>query len=450
MVQALREAVTRSREKQRTGGASTRVLRYRSESYVLDRIEIHFPRLLIKMNVLHSCDTWLAPSENWIHAQLSNLPDTFRCEVASRHFDHPERFVVERLHFVPAIVARDLQDATSLPLLRPTLKWAGRARERFALMRLLKTRRIDLIHSHFGPVGWRDAAPAALLAVPQVVTFYGFDVVKLPRNHPQWKARYRDLFRTVSLVLCEGEHMASEIVNLGCPTRKVRVHRLGVDLENFRFSARRRSATEPFRVLMAARFREKKGFVYGIEALGRLKSEFNVELTIIGDGPDDERTKISNSIAQAGLTERTRVLGFLPHSEMIEEAHRHHVFLAPSVTASDGDTEGGAPVSVIEMMGTGMPIVASRHCDIPNVVIDGTTGFLAPERDATALSASLRQLFLAEERWPTMGELARERVDNEFNSRTQGRRLGDLYAQVPPAPAASLSQRVALATRLRS
>jgi colanic acid/amylovoran biosynthesis glycosyltransferase len=402
------------------------------------------------MNVLHSCNTWLSPSENWVHVQIANLPDTFRCEVVARSVDQPEKFVVRKLHSVPTTIARpdSSKYVTSSPVLNGMLSWAGRSRERLALGRLLETRSIDLIHSHFGPVGWRDAAPAALLALPHVVTFYGFDVTKLPRIRPKWKARYRDLFRAVSLVLCEGEHMASEIVNLGCPQRKVRVHRLGIEVEKFRFSARLRSVNEPFRVLMAARFREKKGFVYGIEALGRLKSEFNFELTIIGDGPEDERTKISDAIAKAGLSARTRVVGFLAHTEMLEQAYRHHVYLAPSVTGSDGDTEGGAPVSIIEMMGTGMPVVASRHCDIPNVVIDGTTGFLAPERDVAALSASLRALFLAEERWPTMGELARERVEAEFNSKTQGRRLGDLYAQVSPGPATSLSRRAALAARL--
>jgi colanic acid/amylovoran biosynthesis glycosyltransferase len=286
---------------------------------------------------------------------------------------------------------------------------------------LLQSGRFDVIHSHFGPTGWCDAAPAALLDIPHVVTFYGIDVIKLPRKTPAWKARYRHLFREVSLVLCEGEHMASQIVNLGCPTEKVRVHRLGIKLENFEFSPRRRADDEPFRVLMAARFREKKGFVYGIEALGRLKAEFNLAITIIGDGTEDERAKIQEAIAKAGLAERTHVIGFLPHAEMVAQAQRHHVFLAPSVIASDGDTEGGAPVVIIDMMGTGMPVVATHHCDIPNVVVDGKTGFLAPERDVDALSAAVRQAFQAEDQWSTMGSLARQRVETEFDSRPAAR-----------------------------
>ena len=65
---------------------------------------------------------------------------------------------------------------------------------------------------------------------------------------------------------------------------------------------------------------------------------------------------------------------------------KHDVFLAPSVTASNGDTEGGAPVAIIEMAASGMPIVSTRHCDIPSVVLDGVTGLLAAERDSEGLA----------------------------------------------------------------
>jgi hypothetical protein len=94
-----------------------------------------------------------------------------------------------------------------------------------------------------------------------------------------------------------------------------------------------------------------------------------------------KKSVVHGAIAEAGLAERTRLLGFRPQAKMIEEAHRNHIYLAPSVTGSDGETEGGAPVSIIELMATGMPVVSTLHCDIPNVVLDGQTGFLSPERD---------------------------------------------------------------------
>ncbi len=71
-------------------------------------------------------------------------------------------------------------------------------------------------------------------------------------------------------------------------------------------------------------------------------------------------------------------MGYQPHSTLFAEAYRHHIFLSPSVTASTGDTEGGAPVSLIEMAATGMLIVSTTHCDIPEVIKHGVTGLLAP------------------------------------------------------------------------
>ena len=74
------------------------------------------------------------------------------------------------------------------------------------------------------------------------------------------------------------------------------------------------------------------------------------------------------------LQSKIRMLGFQPYSVLLEEAYTHHIFLSPSVTASDGDTEGGAPVTLIEMLATGMPIVSTTHCDIPEIICKGPEG----------------------------------------------------------------------------
>ena len=84
------------------------------------------------------------------------------------------------------------------------------------------------------------------------------------------------------------------------------------------------------------------------------------------------------------------------------------------MTASDGDTEGGAPVTLIELSATGMPIVSTTHCDIPNVVRDGKSGLLAPERDVDGLAERLRWMIENSEKWPAMGKAGRDYVSAEF------------------------------------
>jgi colanic acid/amylovoran biosynthesis glycosyltransferase len=114
----------------------------------------------------------------------------------------------------------------------------------------------------------------------------------------------------------------------------------------------------------------------------------------------------------------------------MEEAYRHHIFLSPSVTASDGDTEGGAPVSLIDMAASGMPIVSSRHCDIPEVILDGVSGLLADERDVDGLVAHLRWLIEHPDEWRPMLDAGRRRMEKEYHAKVQGERLAEVYASL--------------------
>ena len=229
--------------------------------------------------------------------------------------------------------------------------------------------------------------------------------------------------------------MGRSIEALGCPAEKIRVHHLGVAIDEIPFQPRTLSPGEPIRVLLAGSFREKKGFPYAVTALGKLRTKFPLEITIIGDAPADargaqEKTVILEALESGGLTEQTRLLGYQPHHVLFEEATKHHVFLSPSVHAADGDTEGGAPVVLIEMAASGMPIVSTTHCDIPEVILDGRTGHLAPERDVDGLVDRLTDVFEHPGRWAERLRAGRDHVEREFDARRQGERLADLYREL--------------------
>ena len=122
-----------------------------------------------------------------------------------------------------------------------------------------------------------------------------------------------------------------------------------------------------------------------------------------------------------------RWLGYQPHDVFMREAAAAQVFLAPSVTAADGDTEGGAPVSLLEVQATGLPVVATTHADIPEVTRPGESAFLVPERDVDALAERLAFLLDHPELWPAMGQAGREHVQRSFDALAQGRKLEALY-----------------------
>ena len=150
-----------------------------------------------------------------------------------------------------------------------------------------------------------------------------------------------------------------------------------------------------------------------------------------------EKEKILAAIHQGGLADCTRMPGYQPHRVVMEEARRHYVFLSPSVTAADGDTEGGAPVSIIEMSASGMMIVSTKHCDIPGVILDGKTGLLAPENDVDTLVEHLQWIVAHPERWLEMQRAGRSHMEAEFDARLQGERLAAVYRELAAARAAT-------------
>ena len=88
---------------------------------------------------------------------------------------------------------------------------------------------------------------------------------------------------------------------------------------------------------------------------------------------------------------------------------------------SDGETEGGAPVTLIEMSAYGMPVVSTLHCDIPEVILDNRSGFLVPERDADALAERLEFLIAHPQKWEGIGKAGRGRLCSGIRRKEAGK-----------------------------
>lgn len=244
------------------------------------------------------------------------------------------------------------------------------------------------------------------------------------------------LFESVNLVLCEGPHMAKCIANQGCPEKKIRIQPIGVEVDKISYVPRKMENDGLIKILIASTFREKKGIPYALEAVGILKEKYkNIRVTVIGDATDEkrdqkEKLKIKDVIRRYKLDSIVKLLGFVPQNVLWEEAYKHHIFLSPSVTAKDGDTEGGAPVSLIEMSASGMPIVSTWHCDIPEVVEDGVNGLLVKERDVDGLVNALDNLIINSDKWSNIGYSGRKRIEASHNIRNTARKLENIYKEV--------------------
>lgn len=374
-----------------------------------------------RLVVLHSFPIWLPQTQTWMHTQVRSFPEQVQAHVVCDRTEHLDEFWVPHLHSASEEKAGRLLGAM-VPRRWPGLKSAA-----FLALTSLRLR-ARILHSHFGDVGWADMRAARIARLKQVVSFYGCDL-SLPG--PAWRRRYAQLFARVSCVLCEGPRMASRVISFGCPESKLRVLHLGVPLDRLPYRPRAWSGEGPLRVLIAASFREKKGIPYALEALGRVQRELSLEITVIGDTERDPLSVLEKerilSVVRKHAFARLRMLGYQPHARLLDEAYAHHVFLAPSITAENGDSEGGLPVTLLEMAATGMPIISTDHGDIPEQVQHQVTGLLTAERDVEGLMAQLRWLADHRERWPAMLDAGRRRIEAEFDARRQGERLAAIY-----------------------
>lgn len=184
-------------------------------------------------------------------------------------------------------------------------------------------------------------------------------------------------------------------------------------------------------LVQLATFNEKKGHIYTVKAFEEaLKTCPNMHLTLAG-GSGTEKKKIMDYVTAKGLENRIAIL------ESIEWTKRHsflrsfQVFIHPSCYAEDKDCEGGAPVVLLDAQATGLPVIATTHCDIPMEVVHGSTGLLSPEKDISGLADHIRQFYAMDQnRYNTFALQARKWVEEEFEVSVNAARAGEYYRQV--------------------
>ena len=373
--------------------------------------------------VAHSVRSYLFRTGSWIYAQISNLKKYQPLVITTRK---------RNLNIFPVEKIYSLSDLNGLNRFfqRQYAKLTNFYYPFF--LKVLKENQVLLLHSHFGNRGYFDLALKQRLKIPQVTTFYGHDVSLLPQEE-RWRKRFKVFFEQGDLILAEGNYMKKTLLEMGCPDSKVRVQHLGIDCEKIPFIPRKMVDGQKVKILIAGTFREKKGITYALEAFARLVPKYkNIEVTLIGDAGRSQReinykNEITTIIDSRNIADKVNYLGFLPYPAFIEEAKNNHIFLSPSIHPSDGETEGGAPVALIEMSAYGMPIVSTFHCDIPEVVIDGESGFLVKEKDTNGLAERLEHLITHPELWESMGRTGRKHIEEEFNIVTQAAKLETFY-----------------------
>lgn len=282
----------------------------------------------------------------------------------------------------------------------------------------------DIIHCHFGQMGLRGAQLKQMgLKGRLVVTFHGFDLSQAVITGG--REVYQDVFDQADLILPVSHYWRDCLVNLGADPRRVKVHHMGIDPRSFTYIPRRLNGE--IRLLTVSRLVEKKGVEYGLQAFAELvrrRPDLNVHYDIVGDGP--LCADLQEQVRQLGLEGKAWLHGSETAEAVKQRIFDAHIFLLPSVTAANGDQEG-IPVSLMEAMATGLPILSTRHTGIPELVQDGRSGYLVEERDIEGLTRRLEFLADRPELWPHLGHAGRDFVIEHHNIHRLNRQLEETF-----------------------
>ncbi len=268
---------------------------------------------------------------------------------------------------------------------------------------------------HFGPVACKALLlrDLGVFSAPIDVFFHGYDL-SVKRVLAENRRGYRELFRRANTVYGISNHWCRRLEELGCPSHKIKLHHMGIDLGSFPYNPKQFAANKESIVLLAVgRLVEKKGFSVAIRALNALDDRF--KLVIIGDGPLlSELKKIAEKLSVA---ERVEFTGALRHHEVQERLSRGDAFVLPAIEADNGDLDG-IPVSLMEAMALGIPCFSTSISGIPELISNEYNGFLAEPHNAQSLAETISRYFsLDAGSVAALLQNARQKVANEFDVR---------------------------------
>jgi glycosyltransferase involved in cell wall biosynthesis len=311
------------------------------------------------------------------------------------------------------------------------------ARAVAALRAIIRARRPQLVSTHSSKAGIIGRAAARLAGTPCLYTVHGWAFNT--RTPQPMRSLYRGIERGTGLlsarIICVSDFDRALGQRGGIAARKLTTVHNGLPDIASEFHARHERTGEP-RFISVARFAEPKDFPTLLAAMQGLDG---VHLDLVGDGPllDAMQAKA----AALGVADRVHFLG-------------RRADVPALLAAADGfvlsSHSEGFPISTLEAMRAGLPVVVSRVGGAPEAVAEGETGFVAPPADPAALRARLADLAASPELRRRMGAAGRARFLDSFSFERMYERTMAVYAELTTSPERQAEGALAAAAFRRS
>jgi len=294
-------------------------------------------------------------------------------------------------------------------------------------VRAFRRARCQAVYVEFGHTATRVMDACQRLELPLIVHFHGTDAHS-GSILDRYGGRYPRLFEQAAAIIANSRTMERALLDLGARPEKMRYVPNGVDADRFRAGA---PAEAPPTFIAVGRFVEKKGPQLTIAAFASVcRTHPEARLRMIGDG---SIRGVCQDLAQGlGVGDAVTFLGSQPHEVVAEEMQRARALVQHSLVASNGDSES-MPNAILEASASGLPVVATRHAGIPEVIVDGETGFLVEERDVEGMARQMTRLVLEPRLAAELGRAGRRRMQESFSIDSRIARLWEIIRASAPA-----------------
>jgi colanic acid/amylovoran biosynthesis glycosyltransferase len=286
--------------------------------------------------------------------------------------------------------------------------------------RAFRRARCDAVLVEFGHIAVQAMDSCRALGLPMIVHFHGFDAHS-GSILERYGARYGEMFEQAAAIVVVSRTMQDALLALGAPAEKMHHVPYGVDLNRFRAGVPEHA---PATFLAVGRFVEKKAPLLTLAAFASVWRRYpDARLRMIGSGKLLEACR--DLACGLGIGEAVEFVGTQPNDVVAAEMMRVRGFVQHSLVAADGNSEG-MPVAILEAGASGLPVVSTRHAGIPEVVDDGTTGFLVDERDVEGMAERMERLLAEPALAGELGRSARRRIEEHFSIESSIARLWEI------------------------
>lgn len=278
----------------------------------------------------------------------------------------------------------------------------------------LKQRNVRHLHNHIATATCTVAMLTSKISgIPFSFTIHGPDIFFEPKH---W--RIDSKIAEARFVACISDFCRSQCMIFSKQKHwdKLNIIHCGVDPQKY-LAESTRDGSAPHLVFVG-RLAGVKGVPILLSALSQLLHEIpGLRVTLIGDGP--ERPDLEACAKEAGLGNVVDFAGYKSQAEVAETLSHADALVLPSFAE-------GVPVTLMEAMASGLPVLATRVGGISELVEDGVSGFLVPPGNADALALRLRELLTNPDLRARMGKAGRAKVSVEFNQQIEAARLARL------------------------